>query len=411
MDADWAPRGLAAGLGLFRRGWRGSWLLWLAAGLPLVLAGAWILALVSLVPLAALDRGAPVVESLSIERIHLLREPSRLVVRVVNGGPAEVTIAQVLVDDAYWAHQVEPDRTIPRLGRAEVTIPYPWVMGEPHEVKLLSAVGTVFRGQVPVAVESPTLGAEWGATLAMVGVSIGVIPVALGLLWYPLLRQLDRRWLHAVLAATAGLLAFLAADAFAEAMETAASLPAAYHGPILVVVALVVALAALQLAGGARPRPGHDDVLDRRRLAVFVAFSIGLHNLGEGMAVGAAYSVGEIALGAALVIGFALHNVTEGVGIAAPVARDRVGVPFLAGVGLLAGAPTVLGAWLGGLSYLPLVAALCFAVGAAAALQVIGEIGALLSRRDPAEWRRPENLAGFAAGLAAMYLTALAVAG
>ena len=59
------------------------------------------------------------------------------------------------------------------------------------------------------------------------------------------------------------------------------------------------------------------------RAALLVAIGIGLHNLGEGLAIGSAYAVGSLALGAALVVGFALHNTTEGLAIVAPVARER----------------------------------------------------------------------------------------
>jgi len=147
-----------------------------------------------------------------------------------------------------------------------------------------------------------------------------------------------------------------------------------------------------------------------RALAVFIAASIGLHNLGEGMAVGAAYSLGEVALGAFLIGGFALHNVTEGLGIAAPIARDRVSFPFLAGVGLLAGVPTILGTLIGGLAYVPVLAAVLLAVGAAAALQVVFQISALIARRGAEELGRPATILGFAAGLVLMYGTALLVA-
>jgi len=410
MRADWHIREALAGVDATRV-WSGLRLpLWVVVVLPLVLMGLLLSALALFGPLGALDRGVPPVEALTIERIDVRADPSRLVVNVVNGGPAEVTIAQTLVDDAYWTHTVEPDRTLPRLGRAAITIPYPWVAGEPHEIKLLTATGLVFTGEVPVAVESPMPDSRSLVALTMVGVYVGAIPVALGLLWYPFLRRMDRRWLHFFLMLTAGLLVFLATDALAEAIAMAGNVPSAYHGTSLVVVGLIGTLAALQLTAGARGRLERDDMAGRRALAIFVALSIGLHNLGEGMAVGAAYSVGEMALGAFLIVGFALHNMTEGLGIAAPVAHDRVGFPFLAGLGLLAGAPTIVGAWLGGLAYLPVLAALFFAVGAGAALQVVFEIGALLQRRGAGELSRPTNVIGFALGVAAMYATALVVA-
>ena len=67
--------------------------------------------------------------------------------------------------------------------------------------------------------------------------------------------------------------------------------------------------------------------------ALLIAIGIGLHNLGEGVAIGAAYAVGSLALGAFLVVGFALHNTTEGLAIVAPLARERVSLRRLALLG------------------------------------------------------------------------------
>ncbi|MPZ13203.1 MAG: metal transporter [Chloroflexi bacterium] len=383
--------------------------LWMAAALPIILLGALLGALAWFGPLGVLNRGAPPVEQLSIERIEIRADPPRFVMTVVNAGTEPVIVAQVLVDDAYWEHSVVPERRLPYLGRATVTIPYPWVEGERHEVKLLTSTGTVMAGEIPVAVESPQFDGRWFAALTMVGMYVGVIPVAIGLLWYPFLRTLDRRWVHVALAFTAGLLVFLAADALAESVEMAVALPPAYHGIGLILAAVVITLVVLQLVAGNGQRAAGDDAAGRRALAAFVALSIGLHNLGEGMAVGAAYGIGEVALGASLVAGFAIHNVTEGLGIAGPVAHDRVGFPFLAGVGLLAGVPTIVGAWIGGLAYAPVIAILFLSVGAGAALQVVYQIAAIVRRRSIRELAQPSTIIGFAAGVAAMYATALFV--
>jgi ZIP family zinc transporter len=86
-----------------------------------------------------------------------------------------------------------------------------------------------------------------------------------------------------------------------------------------------------------------------RRLALLIAVGIGLHNFGEGLAIGGSAARGEIALATLLVVGFALHNATEGFGIVAPMAAEaeRPGWPLLLGLGLIGGGPTVLGTVLG----------------------------------------------------------------
>ena len=127
---------------------------------------------------------------------------------------------------------------------------------------------------------------------------------------------------------------------------------------------------------------GEDAARSAWRAAFLVALGIGLHNLGEGLAIGSAYAVGSLALGASLVVGFALHNTTEGLAIVAPTARARLSLGRLALLGLLAGAPAVLGAWIGASAFHPSVAALLFGVGAGAIAQVIVQILPQVRERD-----------------------------
>ena len=110
------------------------------------------------------------------------------------------------------------------------------------------------------------------------------------------------------------------------------------------------------------------------RLALLVAVGIGLHNLGEGLLIGTAYATGALTLGAFLVVGFALHNATEGLAIVAPIAREAPSLRRLAALGLLAGGPAVLGAWLGAAAPTPAVSAVLFGAGAGAIAQVIVQL-------------------------------------
>ena len=147
-------------------------------------------------------------------------------------------------------------------------------------------------------------------------------------------------------------------------------------------------------------------------LAYLVAGGIGLHNLSEGLAIGAAYSVGNISLGLMLVIGFALHNTTEGLAIVAPIARTTVGIRHLVQLGLIGGVPTIFGTWLGGFIYSDLVALLFLAVGAGAIFQVAFQITMQVAGRrgGVAVLLNATNVAGLLAGFLIMYGTGLAVA-
>jgi zinc transporter ZupT len=142
-------------------------------------------------------------------------------------------------------------------------------------------------------------------------------------------------------------------------------------------------------------------------LALLVAIGIGVHNLGEGLAIGASFAVGELQLGTFLVIGFMIHNLTEGLGIATPASEERPSFWHLAGLVLVAGAPTILGAWIGGYTSSDVLGALFFAIAAGAAFQVVVEVGRYVARHAPGGLRSGYAIGGFLAGVGAMYLTGI----
>lgn len=147
-------------------------------------------------------------------------------------------------------------------------------------------------------------------------------------------------------------------------------------------------------------------------LATYIALGIGLHNLGEGLAIGAAFAAGAAGLGTFLVMGFTLHNITEGIGIAAPLLKTRPPLWRFAALALLAGGPAVIGMWIGSLAYAPQRSAIALAIDAGAILQVIVEVGAFLARsygERLAGPLTPPILAGATVGVAFMYATAMLV--
>ena len=383
---------------------------WIILGLLPLLGLGVLLALIVLNG-AGVERGdLPPAEDLSVQRVSLPTE-YEFVLDVRNGGLEPVTLSQVVVNDALWDFRAEPGNTIPRLGSAEVTIPYTWVEGEAYEMKLLTSTGTTFDAEVPVAVLTPGFTGETFFRYALIGTYVGVVPVALGLLWYPFLRRLGRAGTNFVLALTLGLLAFLIIDTMEEAIESATELPGVFSGiPLVILVALLTLLGLL--AAERLFRRGREEA-SRLGTSYRISFGIGLHNLGEGLAIGAAFALGEAALGAFLVVGFTLHNITEGVGIAAPILKEkRPSLIHFVWLALLGGGPAIVGTWIGGFAFSNLLAAVFLAVGAGAILQVIYEVARLLLK-DSARTKTPAlsgaNLAGFTAGIAIMYATALLV--
>jgi zinc transporter ZupT len=379
---------------------------WLRGVLPLVLLALLVAVFVRFGPVGVFQAAFPPVEELTIQRVAFPSDGT-LSVNVVNGGPEPVTIAQVTVDEAFWEFTVRPDPVVPRLGSATIDVPYPWVDGEPVAIGVLTSTGVTFTHEVPVATRSPEVGGRYLSTFALLGIYVGVIPVFLGLLWLPFLAGIGERWLHFFLAFTVGLLAFLGVDALAEAVELSSAVASAFQGVGLVTLGLLGTPLLIEAIGRLRKRREGSGAF---HTAALIALGIGLHNLGEGLAIGSSYAVGEIALGTMLVLGFLLHNTTEGLGIVAPLARERPALHKLLGLGALAGVPTVLGAWIGGFTYSPTGAVLFLAIGAGAVVQVIWTLARFMSRSPGGGLAQPLNAAGLVAGLAVMWTTGLLVA-
>jgi ZIP family zinc transporter len=383
---------------------------WVLALLPLLLLAALLAAIVRLGPANAVrGDGYPPVERLTFQRVAL--EPGAIVVSLLNDGPDPVTIAQVQVDEAYWTFEATNTDPLGHLGRTTLRIPYPWVEGEAHIVKVLTSTGTAFEHEIPVAVESPTPNARFLGVFTLIGIYVGVIPVAIGLLWFPLLSRLSARAMEFLLALTVGLLAFLLIDGGHDGFEAAAALPESFQGAVLFALAAAGAYLVLETTGAwlRRGRVAGDSWV----LALLIAVGIGLHNFGEGLAIGSAFALGEAALGTLLIIGFTLHNTTEGLAIVAPLAREsrRVPVRDLVKLGLIGGVPTIAGAWLGGFIYSPVWSVLFLALGVGAIAQVIVQIVRQMAKGQPVaqQLARGPVLAGLAAGFAVMYLTGMLV--
>ena len=352
------------------------------------------------------ESAAPV-EDLSIERYTLERDLIELHVR--NTGPEELTIAQLAVNEAIMPFTVTPGTTIPRLGRAVINIPYPWSYGEAYGVTVFTTNAIAFGVDIPVAFETPqpTSRTFWGFTL--IGLYVGVIPIFLGIFWFPALRTLGRRTMTFLMAATAGLLIFLGLDTLAEALEFAAAVPGPFQGIGVIGIGAVATFLLLDAITKQQTALTGSEADRRLAVAFMIAVGIGFHNLGEGLAIGAAYNVGEIALGTFLVVGFIIQNITEGLGIIAPVLRDRPSLGRLALMGLVGGAPAIIGAWIGGYTPSPFLAVLFLAIGTGAIFEVVYEIAKLIQKDTQREAMPMIVFSGVLVGMLMLWVTGLLI--
>jgi zinc transporter ZupT len=349
--------------------------------------------------------GAPPTDELDVRRVEL--RPGEIRIQVRNPQRDDVTVASVTVDDAIVPFTLDGPATLGRLRSTTVVVGYDWVAEEPLALGVTTSTGIQTTHEIAAAVLTPQPGARGVLGYGLIGLLVGVIPVALGLLWLPSLRRASPAWVAAFMALTAGLLTFLGVEALFEALELQSALPPALGGPGLVLLGLAASALGMTFLSArlSRGKVGASGLA----LALLVAIGIGVHNLGEGLAIGTSFATGELQLGAFLVIGFMVHNVTEGLGIAAPASRAHVTLWRLALLALIAGAPAILGTWIGGYSSNDVLTPVFFALAAGAALQVVVEVARYVARVAPGGLRSGWAVGGFLAGIAAMWATGLLI--
>lgn len=353
---------------------------------------------------------APAAPIESVQFGRTILRPGQIELHLRNTSPEPVTIAQVNINDAIWPFAVSPNRTAPRLGSVVVTLDYPWVHGEAYEISLLSSSSIPFTTSIPVAAETPRASADTLWSFTLIGLYVGVLPVLLGMLWLPALKRLGSGATLFLMAATVGLLLYLGLDATTEALEVAGELGGAFQGVGIVGIGIVGTWLLLDAISRHQSSLGRDHAGQRSALAMVIAVGIGLHNLGEGLAIGAAYAVGAAALGTFLVVGFIIQNITEGLGIVVPLAKDKPPLRTLVLLGLIGGAPAIIGAWVGGLVSSPPLAVLFLAIGAGAVFQVAYAIGRqMVWKNAPARERPLAAFGGVLTGMLILYVTGVVI--
>jgi zinc transporter, ZIP family len=412
--------------------------------IPFIVIGAMIVLLLNSSGILFQSSVKPLPE-ISIEKVGF-SEDNMIIAFVRNTGPTEITIAQADVNDRIYPAAIEPGRSLARLADAKVIIPFVWNTGEPYKIGITTDDGTRFEKLVNFAAAAPRPTVGQASTFALIGTYVGIIPVMMGLVWYPFIRRLSPNKYNFFLSLTAGLLVFLGIDALLESNEVAVdSLAPAFNAQILIImVALITLITLLYVSqkliqrtskrskpdieyktqySNSEPDLGTRDMKSSTSfqqqllirpiaISMMISIGIGLHNFGEGLAIGAAVLLGEVALSSFLILGFTLHNTTEGLAIVAPMAKSRrIPVVKLIIMGLIAGGPTILGAWIGGFLYSPIATVIFLSIGAGAIFQVVYSIGSWMYHTNGSRGLLNNHwiIIGFAFGMFIMYLTGLLV--
>jgi len=403
--------------------------------IPFIVLTGMILFLFSPIGQSFLNSGVPMPE-VTIEKIEF--QEGRIVAFIRNTGPMDITIAQADINDRIHPAAIEPSRSLPRLTGAQVIIPFPWNPAEPYEVGITTSDGVRFSKSVEAAAQVLTPNVEQVLLFAIIGTYVGIIPIMIGLLWYPFIRRLNTNKYNFFLSLTAGLLVFLGIDAVLESNEIISeNVAAIFNGQLLIVMVVIVSFLVLLYAyetltqraakksvpanystsslpsSASTTKQQQQELIKPLAISLMIAIGIGLHNFGEGLAISAAVLLGKAALGTFLIVGFTLHNTTEGLAIVAPIAKSgQVMIRKLIVMGFIAGAPTIAGAWIGGFVYSPLAAIIFLSVGAGAIFQVVYSIASWISHtssRDRKTLINTYTIAGFAIGMLIMYTTGLLI--
>jgi zinc transporter, ZIP family len=355
-----------------------------------------------------LDFGV-ILPEITIEKVDFVDSEIQATVRNTGHIPVEIVMADI--NDRIQPAAVEPDRFLERFETTLVRIPFEWNVAEPYTIGITVEDGTRFEKEIKASAPALEPSLDLAIFFAVIGTYVGIIPVMIGLLWISFIKKISKQKYHFFLALTVGLLLFLAIDSIEEAIEVSnENLAASFNGALLVATVTILSFLGLYYTGNKLvEKAGSSKFTKPVAIALMISIGIGLHNFGEGLAIGAALGMGSIAFSTFLIVGFALHNTTEGIAIAAPMSRGKLMIGKLAVMGIIAGSPAIFGAWIGGFVYSPFTSVIFLAVGAGAIFQVIVVIMKWIQEENDRNLSTIAVVSGIAVGMLVMYLTSILI--
>lgn len=355
-----------------------------------------------------LDFGV-ILPEITIEKVDFVDSEIQATVRNTGHIPVEIVMADI--NDRIQPAAVEPDRFLERFETTLVRIPFEWNVAEPYTIGITVEDGTRFEKEIKASAPALEPSLDLAIFFAVIGTYVGIIPVMIGLLWLSFIKKISKQKYHFFLALTVGLLLFLAIDSIEEAIEVSnENLAASFNGTLLVATVTILSFLGLYYTGNKLvEKAGSSKFTKPVAIALMISIGIGLHNFGEGLAIGAALGMGSIAFSTFLIVGFALHNTTEGIAIAAPMSRGKLMIGKLAAMGIIAGSPAIFGAWIGGFVYSPFTSVIFLAVGAGAIFQVIVVIMKWIQEENDRNLSTIAVVSGIAVGMLVMYLTSILI--
>ncbi len=340
-------------------------------------------------------------EMVSFEKTNL--QPGRFVLELRNAGHSPVTLTTMNVNDSILPFIVKPSPTIPPLGSATVYVLYPWVRGEAYTISLLTPDSTTFTTAISNAETTPEPGSQGGMDYLLIGLAAGLFPVLIGITWFPAVTRAGSSLFLFLTALVGGLLAYLSLAIAGAALALAPQVSALFQGITLVLVGALVTFLALRAFSAGEER----DLGSER--AWLLAAGIGAQNLAEGLAVGAAFSMGIGSLGALFLIGLIAQNVDHGLRLIASTGREHRSAAWLLGLALAGGLPAVLGVWAAGGVTSTLLQVVYLSIGGGAVLEAIYAAVQRIRQASAHQPISPGVYASFIAGILGLYIASILI--